>query len=286
MKFTSQGWHSGGSLRRLALTLLTTSALSAGLTQAGSAAEIPYVWSGFYVGGHVGYAWSDKSWSGLDPNCIPGIGTIGCASELGSHLASGVLGGGQIGVNWQKDILVYGIEAQFSFAGLKGSHSQASNLTSADGFSTFTGTNNFSTSVRDIGTIAARFGIAPASMDRTLFYVKGGLGFADDRFSLTTLGVCTSTRSCVSFPSGTSSGTFDGDQWRWGWMAGIGIEYALSMNWSVKGEFDYLGLGNKNVTLQGIICNPGCFPALHTVSIDQNIQLFKIGINYHFGGIP
>ena len=253
------------------------------MVQAGSAAEMPYVWSGFYVGGHVGYAWSDKSWSGQDPNCTT-FGTIGCASDFGSHVANGVLGGGQIGVNWQRDIWVYGIEAQFSFAGLKGSHSQAINLTSADGFSTFTGTNNFSTTVRDIGTIAARFGIAPASMNGTLFYVKGGLGFADDRFSMTSSGVCTTTRNCRSFPPGTTSSTFDGDQWRWGWMVGVGIEYAVSVNWSVKAEFDYLGLGNKNVTLQGITCSPGCVPASQTVSIDQNIGLFKVGLNYHFAG--
>jgi outer membrane immunogenic protein len=270
-------------LRRLAFTLLTTSALGVGLTQAGSASEIPYMWTGFYAGGHFGYGWSDKSWSDPGPNCIAGFGSIGCFPDLGSDHPKGVLGGGQLGANWQKDIWVFGIEAQFSFAALKGSHSQTSTLLSADGFSTFHGTNNFSTSVRDIGTVAARFGIAPASMDRTLFYFKGGLGFANDHFSLNSLGVCTTTRTCRTFPPGTTTGTFGGDQWRLGWMVGIGAEYSLSTSWSVKAEFDYLDLGSKNVTLEDVTCSFGCS---RTASINQHIELFKIGINYHFDGIP
>jgi outer membrane immunogenic protein len=287
-------------MRRLALCLLASSALSVGFAPLASAADgavpptykappavvaVPYSWTGVYVGTHLGVGWTRKHWGSPGPDCIGGLGSIGCLSDLGSHGASGFLGGGQTGFNWQTERLVFGIEGQFSFASLNADHvrSNAFTFANADGFVTFTGTERFSSSVKDIGTIAARIGVALGPTGGTLLYVKGGAAFGHDSFTLNFTDIVSCTRgACRTFPNSTSVGAFDGSQTRWGWMAGPGIEYALSDHWSAKVEYNYLDLGTKNITLPGSICTPTCRPASRTVAIDQTIQLIKVGINYRF----
>jgi len=48
-----------------------------------------YDWTGFYIGGHVGYAWTDKNWR------------LASGVDLVSYTAEGVIGGVQGGYNWQ-----------------------------------------------------------------------------------------------------------------------------------------------------------------------------------------
>ena len=55
------------------------------------AAVAAFTWSGFYVGGHVGYGWARKEWS-YPLEIPPGIG---------SHNATGWLGGIQGGADYQ-----------------------------------------------------------------------------------------------------------------------------------------------------------------------------------------
>src|SRR5262249_25089583 len=69
------------------------------------ASSLPlYSWSGLYIGVHVGYGWSDLDWTAL--------GTT--VSDNGG----GWLGGGQIGYNWQRGSLVFGVEADISSSGM------------------------------------------------------------------------------------------------------------------------------------------------------------------------
>src|SRR5215470_15217165 len=80
----------------LAATALPTSAADLGarpIAKAPIAAPVAlYNWSGFYFGGHIGGVWSDPNWT--DVSGIPPF-------ISGSHNASGFLGGGQVGFNWQ-----------------------------------------------------------------------------------------------------------------------------------------------------------------------------------------
>ena len=57
-------------------------------------------WTGFYIGGHVGGAWSDVDWA-----------NVTLTGERVSNDASGFIGGGQIGYNQQFGSLVLGVEA-------------------------------------------------------------------------------------------------------------------------------------------------------------------------------
>ena len=70
----------------------------------GGMKDVPYAapsvffWTGFYVGAHLGYGWTDVDWQDVS-NSLSG---------------SGALAGGQIGYNWQKGALVFGLEADAS----------------------------------------------------------------------------------------------------------------------------------------------------------------------------
>src|SRR5436190_13290283 len=64
----------------------------------------PFVrWTGFYIGGHVGGAWSDVDWA-----------NVNLTGERVNNDASGFIGGGQVGYNHQFGNIVVGIEASLS----------------------------------------------------------------------------------------------------------------------------------------------------------------------------
>jgi outer membrane immunogenic protein len=197
-------------------------------------AYVPYYnWTGFYIGAHIGGAWADKQWT--DP--------AGPPFNMGSHSADGLIGGAQIGFNWQTGPWVLGIEGQFSWADLKGSNADLI-------FAGFTNT----TKVDFLGSIAGRVGYA---WNNWLLYLKVGGAWAHDDYRATN-GVVTQTASDT----------------RWGWMIGTGLEYGLTPNWSVKLEYNYMDFGTDRIVL-----TPGPF----SVDVDQHIHLFKVGVNYRFG---
>jgi outer membrane immunogenic protein len=286
-------------MKRSVLGLLATSAMSL-VFQPASAADLParvykappvvvpapvYNWTGFYVGVHGGGAWTRDKWGDPSSNCFSvtefgGYAEIACANDQGSHNAKGALGGVQAGFNLQTGNFVFGIEGQFSFSSLKGDHSRsASAVIDRDGLSTLTG---LSTRVRDLGTIAGRFGVVAGASGAVLLFVKGGAAFADDKFTATVTGTCNVNDQCNINPDFTA--TWSGKQFRWGWMAGFGGEAKLTQNVSIKAEYNFLDLGRRDLTLVGEICSPVCVSSGRTFSIDQNIHLVKVGINYSFGG--
>src|SRR5215472_2925030 len=75
---------------------------------------VPYNWTGFYLGINGGGAWGTSDWS------------------LTSVDVSGGLVGGTIGYNWQLGQFVYGLEADFDWASIRGSNSGAPCVTTCD----------------------------------------------------------------------------------------------------------------------------------------------------------
>ena len=194
-----------------------------------------YNWTGFYIGGHVGGAWAEKDW------VAEGFG------PLGSQKIDGFIGGGQVGFNYQVGALVWGVEADFSWANLDGSFTDT----------VFFGDNT--TTVKWFGTVTGRIGYA---WDRTLLYVKGGGAWVRDVYAIT-----------------DDSGFFaETRETRWGWTVGAGLEYGLTPNWSVKVEYNYLDFGTERIRFA-----PD-FGAPFERDADQQIHVVKFGINYRFGG--
>jgi outer membrane immunogenic protein len=191
-----------------------------------------YNWSGFYVGGNIGGGFADSSWS--DPFGGPN----------NTFDKDGFIGGGQIGVNYQFNALVLGIEGDFDWTGLKG--------TGTDSVG-----NSISADTQWTSTVTGRIG---AAFDRVLVYGKGGVAFAHERDSMND-GAFTATTSYN----------------RTGWTAGAGVEYALSQNWTAKIEYDYLGFGSEALNLS-TPTTPG-----YATNASLNVQEVKAGINYKFG---
>jgi outer membrane immunogenic protein len=81
-----------------------------------------------------------------------------------------------------------------------------------------------------------------------------------------------------------------GSKTRWGWMAGIGLEFGIFDNWTAKVEYNYLGFGTKKVRLAGTaqVFEDGVDPdetvaVFRDFDVKQDIQLVKFGVNYRFG---
>src|ERR1700722_13947286 len=76
-----------------------------------------YDWTGFYVGGNIGYSWGRSSDTSTVTNAA---GTI-LATDSGTSNLNGVVGGGQVGYNWQRQNWVLGLEADIQGTGERGS---------------------------------------------------------------------------------------------------------------------------------------------------------------------
>ena len=68
-----------------------------------------------------------------------------------------------------------------------------------------------------------------------------------------------------------------------GFLAGGGIEYAITNNWTIKAEYDFLWLKSRSVAVAytPVIGHP---VDLGNVTWNPNIQMVKVGFNYKFGG--
>src|SRR5262245_14500774 len=66
----------------------------------------PFSWSGFYIGGHLGWLKAEKDWTQTSPAAFaPPIGFNGASFD-----ANGFMGGGQVGFNFQSGAWVWGVE--------------------------------------------------------------------------------------------------------------------------------------------------------------------------------
>ena len=213
---------------------------------------LPFSWSGFYVGGNLGAAWSHRSLTDS---------RFGLQFDNGNNNATFV-GGGQAGFNYQINNFVLGAEGDFDWAA-KNSNTGTGVLIPNVGTIRVTSNNRW------ISSLAARFGVA---VDRLLFYGKAGGGWVGaDGFTLTN---STTGASFLAANSRTDSG----------WLAGGGVEWAITDAWSARLEYDYLGLGNRTFTVP--LGSP-ILPNDTFTTHNRNVQMATVGINYRFNwGAP
>src|ERR1700733_13695404 len=219
-----------------------------------------YDWTGFYVGGHMGYAGGNSNWTANPTQAgLPSTsGSVDMTLPIDNFDESGsFFMGFQGGYNFMlANRMVLGVEADASFAAF-----QNLNGLSIGGLTNFNspvvGPASFGENVLSFGTVRGRIGYAPGNW---LFYVTGGFAWTYDQQTLTQLA------------SGTSDSPF---LWRLGWTAGVGVEVPIAPNWTAKSE--YLWTGYPNATTS--------FPDLgQTISSNLTLQEFRFGLNYHFNG--
>ena len=169
-------------------------------------------WNGIYGGLNGGYAFGHSKAEYAVVN-----------GAEGAHFDdNGGLAGGQIGFNFQSGNMVFGFETDIDWSHIKGS-------TIVDEVKG----SRLSGQVDWFGTVRARIGFA---VDNLLIYGTGGFAYGGIKVGL-------SNYIDSSSPYLSSSATATG------WTAGGGSEFALNKNWSIKGEYLYVSLGNASFSL-------------------------------------
>jgi outer membrane immunogenic protein len=251
-------------MRKLAIGLLSASALCAGLCQGASAADLgvraapppaPVViaptWTGFYIGGNVGAGWAknDTSVSGTVPAAVLGT-ALPFSLPLTSQTMSGFIGGLQGGYNYQIGTFVIGVEADGDWGNVNGT---------APCLVVISCTSKIN-SMWDVG------GRAGVVADKALIYIKGGGAWASTNF--------TGAVAVAGLNGSTSLSTN-----RSGAFLGTGIEYAFMPNWTAKVEYDYYDFGTKTVSTS-VAAAGVVLPLSATSKLTE--QTVKFGVNYKF----
>ena len=198
-----------------------------------------FTWSGLYVGLNAG------GW--VDATKMAAIGPFAGSGKLGG---GGFIGGGQIGYNWQTaSRVVIGVETDIDYRSKANvTPPYSTSVNSSDGY---------------LGTARVRVGYG---MDRALLYVTGGLAYGN-----------AVAPNAVYSPFFAGGRSVNNPTFNIGWTAGAGAEFALTNNWSVKGEYLYANLGSKSLAY-----NTNAFLPT-TVSATSAAHTGRVGVNYRFG---
>jgi len=227
------------------------------------------IWSGFYFGIHGGHA--NGKWDGITKttagNPVNDYSGIDDADQ--SIDGSGWFGGGQLGYNWQRGRFVTGLEADISWTNFEGSGTWTAYED---------GVGNAWRKKHDLemdyfGTARVRLGYAA---DAFMPYITGGLAWAKTSGDL----AVTQYNEVSGIAAGTSYA--DVDERHFGWTIGGGIETLLSDRWSLKAEYLYVDLGEKDYRFSGKVFNGADFNTDYYPS-DLDFHTFRLGLNYKFG---
>lgn len=237
--------------------LSSASAHAADLTERPYTKAVPYVEPGHsWTGGYIGVNLGGVITSSPAVNDLAPLGGGAVVLHIPGHLSSaGVIGGAQIGYNWQfAPNWVFGLEADIQGSGQKDGTSAT--LPTAGGLFSM----SLESRLNYFGTARARLGLL--ATPSLLLYATGGLGWGNTEFNMT---------STLAGASSSASFTHTNI----GWTVGGGVEGKISANWSAKAEYLYLDLGNT----AGSVTLP---PVIQTGSVDFRDHIVRIGLNYHF----
>ena len=219
-----------------------------------------FTWQGFYIGAHVGYGWQSVNSQVFE--------STGALTDTLSFDRSGILGGGQVGFNWQvAPNWVLGIEGDVSGADIHGTNSAC----------TATGCASSNTKFDELATIRGRVGYA---FNTVLLYGTGGWAWSHSSTARTVTCVVAGGGVCPGGPSpsaltgqvATASGSQDG------WVAGGGIEWGFMPSWTAKLEYQHLQFDNltRNFAYAG-------FPtASRRIVTNNSTDTVRVGLNYKF----
>jgi outer membrane immunogenic protein len=241
-------------MKRILFTTVSLGVL--GLMSPALAADLPaytkaapvvtpmYDWSGFYVGVYGGGGIGNH-------NLNNALGPAGFANFTINYDSTGGIGGGEVGYNWQSGPMVFGVEADGFWSGIKGSDLSQFNNGTLPIFAVDT------TKLKDGASLRARGGIA---VDRLLLFFDGGwaLGYLDH----------------TNFVPGVGTEQFTVH--RSGLAAGGGIAYAITNNLIGKFEYRYYDFGR--------FVNSAPKTGVLPYTIDNTYSVVTLGLDYKFGG--
>lgn len=281
------------SIVLLATPTLAADAVDYIMTPPPSPAAVSHDWNGFYAGISGGLGGGSKSvdfqnngfeatastvpflltdtpttWYSFSDCFISGVGFWGgfwdYCGEAGK--AFGGFFGGQVGYNWQRGDLVFGVEADAFISNIESSGSASWEYDYGGGNFGSTDTT-LSTELEAFGTVRGRIGQA---MDRFLPYATAGVAWGHVTTSVASENF--NTFSADKFIAPTSSGEF-----RWGWTVGAGVEYAINDKLSFKTEYLYIDLGDSTANFEYTVDGG---PLI--IRSNNRYHTLKAGLNYGF----
>ena len=231
-----------------------------------------YNWTGFYVGGNIGYSWGRSSDTSSLSN---GAGTV-LFTSAGSSNLDGVVGGGQIGYNWQVQNWVWGLEADIQGTDEKGSRGYTCGTSvctpPVGGFLALVIPGpavpvTLNQKIDWFGTVRGRIGIL--ATPKVLFYATGGLAYGEVA-SNGTIGAALSPFSTTDTKAG--------------YTVGAGIEGVIGGNWTAKLEYLYVDLGRVSGSFTTTIpaLGGGTLTSSYSSRVTDNV--LRVGVNYKFDG--
>jgi outer membrane immunogenic protein len=262
--------------------LLASTALVACVAAAGAnAADLPapvykapasapaYNWTGTYGGLNLGYGWGTADDAQLGPSGDAASRVFwnpafiaGAAPSRFQLAPSGVIGGAQLGYNWQFGTWVWGLEADFQGANITDSQS----ISTAGGGAFAPGSFSSSQNLDFLGTVRGRVGYTP--VDRWLIYATGGLAYGQVNYNLS-----------FNFPGSNDFQSIATSRTDVGWTLGAGLEWALDGKWTAKAEYLYVDLGDR--TFASV---PGGRAANLATTLSETFEnrysIVRVGLNY------
>jgi outer membrane immunogenic protein len=197
-------------------------------------------WTGFYVGAHLGGAWSDVEWA-----------NVTLTGERVTNDSSGFFGGAQMGYNQQFGNIVLGVETVLSGGSLSGDFRSVVNP----------GAVTYNTDINTIVTVTGRLGVAA---NQWMLYAKAGWAAAQ---------VDVSGRN-TAIPD-----RFSFDDWRNGWTVGGGLEYKIARNISLGLEYSFIDLGSESISGATRLGTPVLVRdndvQIHAVTARLNYQFYR-----------
>jgi len=223
-----------------------------------------YKWTGAYLGLNGGYGFDGDNGYTLNPATTAWYSPMnrGIVPDV-SLKQNGFMGGLQAGANYQfSKLLLIGIESDFQFSDIKDKNARMAR----DSISPLEVTTRVSQDLKWFGTTRLRFGVIPA--ERFLVYGTGGIAYGKVKRS-----------ASISSPLSNELYAGSSSKTQAGWTLGGGLEFALTKNISLKGEYLYYDLGRKDVEILTITGAPNV-PA--NASFTTRGNLVRAGINYRF----
>jgi outer membrane immunogenic protein len=243
-----------------AMSLASVPALAADLPMKAAPLPAPvWSWTGFYIGGHVGFGWGQDETNIDSITATPPGVTVPVNATFNQNSRSGILGGAQAGYNFQAGAFVFGVQADIAGLDVKGTNPCGIVVN----FLTCTSKSDW------LATVTGRLGAVV--LDRGLVYVKGGGAWLDTNHT-------TALNPAVPGVPQITNGSFTND----GWLVGFGTEWMITRNITAFIETDYMRFDDKKVAFR---VNP-FFTGPVAVNVNTNqtqtLAIAKVGANYKF----
>ncbi len=234
----------------------------------------PFTWTGFYIGANAGGVWETGTRSTtIFTGGFPWLTTY-FPSNLGSSPSGGLIGG-QAGYNYQWGAWVFGVETDLDWTDLNKKFNFVSGPILPGAGVIIPGDTlfvNAKASLDWLGTTRGRIGFVATPDNRLMFYGTGGVAYGGGSASFSVF-----DRTRGLFWGGNPSSD------RVGWTIGGGVEYAITNNITIKGEYLYYNLGNSRTVAVGNLAAATLLPGVFaTARYTYEGSIIRGGVNYKF----